>query len=104
MPMIGNKVGVLVTVFLGILLLIAELTNGLSLCNMGDDGLTACKPSVTKPNPVEPSASCCEALSGADLQCLCSYRNSLLLPSLGIDPELALALPPKCNLTSPANC
>nr|XP_033512731.1 putative lipid-transfer protein DIR1 [Nicotiana tomentosiformis] len=104
MPMKGNKVGVLGTMVLGILLVLVELTNGLSLCNMNEDGLTACKPSVIQPNPVAPSASCCEALSGADLQCLCSYRNSLLLPSLGIDPELALALPPKCNLTSPANC
>ncbi|MCE3215049.1 hypothetical protein HAX54_000614 [Datura stramonium] len=103
--MSGNKVGV---VLMGMLVLeLVEFTavsSGLSFCNMNDDGITACKPSVTQPNPVEPSTSCCEALSGADLQCLCSYRNSFLLPSLGIDPALALALPTKCNLTSPPNC
>ncbi|XP_059280672.1 putative lipid-transfer protein DIR1 [Lycium ferocissimum] len=99
----GSKVGVLSLVVL-VLLLIVEFSAGLSICNMNDDGFTACKPSVTQPNPVEPSTSCCEALSSADLQCLCSYRNSLLLPSLGIDPELALALPAKCNLTSPPSC
>ncbi|KAF3630993.1 putative lipid-transfer protein DIR1 [Capsicum chinense] len=102
MPMRGSKVGVFGMVVLGLLLIAGS--SGLSLCNMNDGGLTACKPSVTQPNPVEPSASCCEALSGADLQCLCSYKNSFLLPSLGIDPELALALPTKCNLTSPPNC
>uniref|UniRef100_A0A0V0GTE8 Putative defective in induced resistance 1 protein-like n=1 Tax=Solanum chacoense TaxID=4108 RepID=A0A0V0GTE8_SOLCH len=103
MPMKGSKVGVLGMIVLG-LLLIVEFTSGLSICKMNDDGLTSCKPSVTQPNPVEPSASCCEALSAADLQCLCSYRNSFVFPSLGIDPELALALPTKCNLTSPPNC
>ncbi|KDP45250.1 hypothetical protein JCGZ_15115 [Jatropha curcas] len=82
-----------------------EGTRSLNLCDMDDDGLLACKPSVTKPNPVvPPSPKCCKALSGANLTCLCSYRNSLMLPSLGIDPDLALALPAKCNLTTPADC
>ncbi|KAJ8899297.1 hypothetical protein K2173_018271 [Erythroxylum novogranatense] len=77
----------------------------LTLCNMTEDGLTACKPSVTTPNPVDPpSADCCQALSTADLTCLCSYRNSMMLPSLGIDPVLAVGLPAKCNLTPPPNC
>ncbi|CAI9107296.1 OLC1v1006621C1 [Oldenlandia corymbosa var. corymbosa] len=78
----------------------------LSMCNMDEEGLMACKPSVTPPPPapVDPSAACCEALRGADLECLCSYKNSLMLPSLGIDPDLALALPPKCNLQLPQGC
>ncbi|KAG6433459.1 hypothetical protein SASPL_105073 [Salvia splendens] len=76
----------------------------MTLCNVTDDGFTACKPSVTPPNPVMPSPECCEAVTGADLQCLCSYKHSFLLPSLGIDPDLALALPAKCNVPSPANC
>ncbi|KAL1816907.1 hypothetical protein DCAR_0521316 [Daucus carota subsp. sativus] len=76
----------------------------IDLCNMSEDGLMACKPAVTAPEPADPTAECCQALSGADLSCLCSYRNSFVLPSLGIDPDLALALPSKCNLTPPANC
>ncbi|XP_050206614.1 putative lipid-transfer protein DIR1 [Mercurialis annua] len=84
---------------------IFPVTRSLTLCNMNDDGVMACKPSVTKPEPVAPpSEACCNALKGADLTCLCSYRNSLMLPALGIDPDLALALPAKCNLTPPANC
>ncbi|EEF35098.1 putative lipid-transfer protein DIR1 [Ricinus communis] len=82
-----------------------EGSRSLTLCDMNDDGLLACKPSVTKPDPVEPpSPACCQALTGANLTCLCSYRNSLMLPSLGIDPDLALGLPSKCNLTPPADC
>lgn len=77
---------------------------GVSLCKMDEDGLMACKPSVTKPNPVDPSDDCCKALFAADLDCLCSYRNSMLLPALGIDPELAMGLPAKCGLPVPAGC
>ncbi|XP_028769702.1 putative lipid-transfer protein DIR1 [Neltuma alba] len=79
-------------------------SRGLSLCNMNDEGIEACKPSVIEPNPVDPSAECCKAISGADLQCLCSYKNSPELPLFGIDPNLALSLPAKCNLTLPSNC
>ncbi|KAK2965829.1 hypothetical protein RJ640_025339 [Escallonia rubra] len=75
-----------------------------ALCNIDDKGLAACKPSVTQPNPVEPSEECCVALSGADLTCLCSYRDSFMLPALGIDPDLAMGLPAKCNLTPPSTC
>ncbi|XP_010908873.1 putative lipid-transfer protein DIR1 [Elaeis guineensis] len=74
------------------------------LCNMTMDGFNACKPAATGPEPTEPSKECCEALANADLPCLCSYRHSVLLPSLGIDPDLAMQLPEKCNLTLPAEC
>ncbi|GER40647.1 lipid-transfer protein [Striga asiatica] len=93
------------------LLLVAALTAaflgeaaGFSVCNMTEEGLEACKPSVTQPSPVPPSTECCDAVRGADLKCLCSYRNSVMLPALGIDPDLALALPAKCNLPPPPDC
>ncbi|KAI3418280.1 AAI domain-containing protein [Psidium guajava] len=76
----------------------------ITLCKMSSDQLMACKPAVTKPDPAEPTPECCTALSAADLGCLCSYRNSAVLPALGIDPDLALGLPAKCGLTPPANC
>ncbi|XP_057437167.1 putative lipid-transfer protein DIR1 [Lotus japonicus] len=81
-----------------------KVSKGISLCNMNEDGIMACKPSVTKPNPVDPSPECCQALTGADLKCLCSYKNSSELPLLGIDPTLAVSLPAKCNLTPPDDC
>lgn len=99
MEIIGRKLLAMVV--------IAAVIGGLEaleLCNMNEDGLTACKPSVTTPNPVDPTPPCCEALSAADLTCLCGYRHSFVLPSLGIDPDLAIALPAKCNLTLPPNC
>ncbi|KAJ9176662.1 hypothetical protein P3X46_011948 [Hevea brasiliensis] len=97
--------GKLVVVMVLVTAAIFEGTRSLSLCDMSDDGLLACKPSATQPNPVDPpSEECCKALTGANLTCLCSYRNSWMLPSLGIDPDLALGLPAKCNLTTPADC
>lgn len=102
---IGTKM-VVVVLLLVALVVFPQGSKAMSLCNMDDQGLMACKPSVTPPppDPVDPSSDCCDALKGADLKCLCSYKNSFLLPSLGIDPDLALALPPKCNLTLPPDC
>ncbi|XP_062104913.1 putative lipid-transfer protein DIR1 [Humulus lupulus] len=81
-----------------------ELSYAQTICKVPMKGLMECKPAVTKPNPKSPTPECCSALTHADLQCLCSYKNSQLLPSLGIDPTLALQLPQKCNLPHPANC
>lgn len=75
-----------------------------AICNMTSKGLMACKPAATPPNPSPPTAECCTALSHANMGCLCSYRNSTVLPSLGIDPKLAMQIPSKCNLPHPAHC
>lgn len=96
----GKKLLVMVLAMLVLL----EGSKALDLCNMSQDGLTACKPAVTQPNPPDPTSDCCKALSGADLTCLCSYKNSPILPSLGIDPGLAMGLPIKCNLKPPSGC
>ncbi|CAI9776589.1 unnamed protein product [Fraxinus pennsylvanica] len=98
----GRKLVAVVTTM--VILVVLDGAKAASFCNMTEDGLEACRPSVTQPNPVEPSSECCGALSNADLKCLCSYRNSIVLPALGIDPDLALGLPVKCNLTTPAEC
>ncbi|XVF72332.1 hypothetical protein PTKIN_Ptkin12aG0112700 [Pterospermum kingtungense] len=95
---------VVVLMMIMVALMVEEGTRAITLCDMNDKGLQACKPSVTQPNPVDPSTQCCEALEAANLTCLCSYKNSFLLPSLGIDPQLAMALPPKCNLQMPPTC
>ncbi|KAK6259699.1 hypothetical protein SCA6_014173 [Theobroma cacao] len=87
--------GKLVASMLIMVALMFEGSRAMTLCDIDDKGLADCKPSVTQPNPVDPSPDCCEALKGADLACLCSYKNSMWLPSFGIDPMLALSLPPK---------
>lgn len=87
-----------------VLLVLVVVIGGLQaaeICDMTEDGLMACKPSVTTEKPVDPSPECCKAVSGADKKCLCSYKDSVVLPALGIDPRLALGLPAKCNLPAP---
>ncbi|XP_052170963.1 putative lipid-transfer protein DIR1 [Diospyros lotus] len=103
MVVIGKLSKMMVVVAVALLALAGGLKS-VELCDMNEEGVMACKPSVTEPNPVDPSPECCQALSAANLTCLCDYKNSLLLPSLGIDPQLAMALPAKCNLTPPPNC
>ncbi|KAG6397964.1 hypothetical protein SASPL_139414 [Salvia splendens] len=87
-----------------VVLVILWGANAQTICNMTMAGLTACKPSATAPNPPPPSAACCSALLHADMKCLCSYKNSKVLPSLGIDPNLAMTLPQKCNIPHPPKC
>ncbi|KAI3732706.1 hypothetical protein L1987_63913 [Smallanthus sonchifolius] len=84
-----------------VFLVLAAVIGGsqaLEICDMTEDGLVACNLSVTNPNPVDPIPECCKAVAGADMKCLCSYRDSSMLPSLGIDPVLAVGLPAKCSL------
>ncbi|KAL1343390.1 hypothetical protein HN51_029776 [Arachis hypogaea] len=76
-----------------------------SICNVLVGDLLPCKPAVTLPNPLPPSEVCCSVLSKAGLlKCLCSFKDSPLLPSLGIDPDLAKQLPEKCHLPHPFEC
>ncbi|XP_024982111.1 putative lipid-transfer protein DIR1 [Cynara cardunculus var. scolymus] len=88
-------------VFLMVVVVVIGGLEAVEICDMTEDGLMACKPSVTTPDPADPSPECCKAIAGADLKCLCSYKESRFLPSFGIDPTLAIALPAKCNLPSP---
>lgn len=74
-------------------------------CKMTQAGLDACKPAIMGPKPEpKPADECCTALKAADLNCLCSYKNSGWLALLNIDPNLAMQLPSKCDITPPATC
>ncbi|KAE8696310.1 dual specificity protein kinase zakA-like [Hibiscus syriacus] len=86
------------------LVMVMAIADAQTICNMPTSGLMACKPAVTPPKPPPPTSTCCLALSHADMRCLCSYKNSKLLPTLGIDPNLAMKLPSLCKLPHPANC
>lgn len=81
-----------------------EVSKAQGICNVSGEGLMSCRPSVTPPNPTAPTSQCCRALSHADMACLCTYKNSQLLPSLGIDPKLAIQLPQKCRLPNIPPC
>lgn len=85
-------------------LLMVAMVEGQVICNVPIADLMACRPAVTPPNPAKPSQACCSALSHANFECLCGYKNSQVLPSLGIDPNLAMQLPRKCNLPNAPTC
>lgn len=72
------------------------------LCNVPIAGLMACKPCVSGPAGVAPTSECCSALAMANWPCLCAYKS--FMRPYGIDPERAMQLPSKCNLTSPVKC
>ncbi|XP_062188685.1 putative lipid-transfer protein DIR1 [Phragmites australis] len=77
-----------------------------AVCNMSNEQFMSCQPAAAKttdPAP-RPSDSCCAALAGADLNCLCSYKNSPWMSVYNIDPKRAMELPAKCGLATPANC
>ncbi|KAG9446451.1 hypothetical protein H6P81_012579 [Aristolochia fimbriata] len=93
-------VGVLMMVFAAV-----AVIGKAEICNLTEEDLMACKPSVSGTNPVDPPApECCSALQKADFPCLCGYKNSFLLPSMGIDPTLALQLPERCKITPAPRC
>ncbi|XP_061375667.1 putative lipid-transfer protein DIR1 [Gastrolobium bilobum] len=72
------------------------------ICNIDTTQLNSCRTAVTGPNPPPPDEKCCAVIRKANLSCLCKYKS--LLPSLGIDPTKALALPSKCGLQKPPGC
>lgn len=83
----------------------AEVAHG--ICNLTSDGIRACQPAAAIRNPTNgPSAECCAALAGANLPCLCQYKNApgVWARIYKIDVNRAMALPGKCGLTMPANC
>ncbi|XP_058093522.1 putative lipid-transfer protein DIR1 [Magnolia sinica] len=96
-----RKVALVVMVLVAVGLVGAH---AVSLCGMTEDDLDECRPAVSGSEPSDPTEACCTALSKADLTCLCGYKESPVLPMLGIKPELAMQLPSKCNLTPPAQC
>ncbi|KAH7833009.1 hypothetical protein Vadar_002338 [Vaccinium darrowii] len=87
-----------------ILVLVIHSSDAQTICKVTVQGLMACRGAVTPPNPAPPTSACCSVLKNADLKCLCSYKNSTLLPSLGIDPKLALQLPSKCKIPNAPTC
>ncbi|WOL11510.1 hypothetical protein Cni_G20273 [Canna indica] len=96
-----------VALAMAVLLLVVEMAaaGGQGPCKMSQEGLNACKPCIRSVKPEEnPTDTCCAALKQADLSCLCGYKNSSLLPYLGIEPNRAMELPAKCNITLPEQC
>ena len=90
----------------GLLGLSISVALGIEICNISSDQLKICKPAVTKPNPEKPTTACCKLLGAANITCFCEYGKDYpyVLTLAGIDPDLAKALPQKCDLSLPAAC
>ncbi|RLN33056.1 putative lipid-transfer protein DIR1 [Panicum miliaceum] len=103
----AQAMGALLTILV-VLAMSSEVAHG--ICNVSSDGIRACQPAAAVRNPTDqPSAACCAALAGADLPCLCRYKNSgaagaWLRRFYGVDINRAMGLPGKCGLAMPANC
>ncbi|XP_056176873.1 putative lipid-transfer protein DIR1 [Syzygium oleosum] len=91
-------------ILLGLMVAIACCADAQTICNMTYSELMACKPAATPPNPPPPTSECCAGLSHADLKCFCQYKNSTILPSIGVDPKLAMELPSKCKIPNAPTC
>lgn len=87
-----------------VLLLIALLegAHAASICNIDSAQLNYCRRAVSGKSPTPPSKKCCGVVHRANLPCLCNYKA--VLPSFGIDPALAMALPKKCGMKTPPEC
>ncbi|XP_066398966.1 putative lipid-transfer protein DIR1 [Miscanthus floridulus] len=87
-------------------LLVAVLVAAEAVCDMSNEQFMSCQPAAAKTtNPqAAPSQACCDALAGADLKCLCDYKNSPWMSVYNIDPKRAMELPAKCGLATPPNC
>ncbi|KAK9091947.1 hypothetical protein Syun_026858 [Stephania yunnanensis] len=75
--------------------------NGVAICGMESSELAQCLPAVRPPG-APPTPGCCGVMHHADLHCLCTFKA--VLPGLGIDPALAMALPKKCGIAAPPEC
>ncbi|XP_030460793.1 putative lipid-transfer protein DIR1 [Syzygium oleosum] len=96
----GKKAAIL----LGLMVAMACCADAQTICNMTYAQLMSCKPAATPPNPPPPTSACCAGLSHADLKCFCQYKNSSILPSIGVDAKLAMALPSKCKIPNAPKC
>ena len=74
--------------------LLSGSAHAVAICNIDSSQLNLCRAAVTE--------KCCAVIRQANLRCLCSYKS--ILPSFGINPKNALALPAKCGLQLPPNC
>ncbi|XP_038896217.1 putative lipid-transfer protein DIR1 [Benincasa hispida] len=106
MTMTVNKF--LVPLFLRLLFL-AILLVGISatlLCKVDTKELCVnCRPAVAPLHgkPLQPPTKhCCSVIRHADLKCLCNFKS--ILPSVGINTTIALALPSKCGINTPPEC
>ncbi|GKV38713.1 hypothetical protein SLEP1_g46595 [Rubroshorea leprosula] len=97
----GEKLMVQLLVAVLLTVLVAE-AEAVVMCNIEMSNMELCRAAVTGRSPPSPTRKCCSLLRQANFPCLCNLKS--VLPSLGINPRHALALPRKCNLVTPPEC
>ncbi|KAK9747839.1 hypothetical protein RND81_02G018000 [Saponaria officinalis] len=99
MEIMGKKlVSIILAISTIMVIIMAQRAEAQDVCGKPASVLLPCLASVRQPNPPSPSPQCCDGLKTMDVQCLCGYVSSPLLPVYGIDKNLALALPGKCGI------
>ncbi|GLT57545.1 hypothetical protein SLA2020_305110 [Shorea laevis] len=93
--MVQLLVAVLLTVLVG-------EAEAVVVCNVEMSKMELCRAAVTGSSAPLPTKKCCALVRQANFPCLCNLKS--VLPSLGINPRHALALPRKCNLVTPPEC
>ncbi|KAF3332211.1 putative lipid-transfer protein DIR1 [Carex littledalei] len=93
----------IVMVLLSCLMMSHNAVSALSFCRVNDEGIEACLPAVRGTHPPPPTDKCCSNVKTADLNCLCSYQHSYLIPLLGVNVAQVKKLPAKCGINGP-NC
>ncbi|KAI4364522.1 hypothetical protein MLD38_020601 [Melastoma candidum] len=85
--------------------LVAGAGAQMTICNVTMAGLEQCLPAVRDPSPQPPTQACCTALKPANFPCFCQYKNNPIVKTMGIDINLAMKLPAKCNIKgAPTHC
>ncbi|CAA7058914.1 unnamed protein product [Microthlaspi erraticum] len=102
--MVSKKAALMVVMVVAMAIVAERSVDAIDLCGMTQTDMDECKPAVTKDSPTNPSKLCCNALEHADFNCLCGYKHSPWLGTLGVDPDLALGLPTKCGVANAPTC
>ncbi|KAK9684810.1 hypothetical protein RND81_10G234300 [Saponaria officinalis] len=80
--------------------LMIQEVNGIKIeiCGQPKEKIDICQPALKGPNPQLPTQECCNIIKSCDQPCLCATITRTLLPFIGYDTNLFLALFGKCGL------
>ncbi|XP_062206275.1 non-specific lipid-transfer protein 2-like [Phragmites australis] len=90
------------------LLVVAPLASGALFkpCGVDPSALGPCLPYCAVGSTVgSPTRDCCAVMGGADVQCLCNKKDTLIrmARNKNIDAARAMTIPYKCGITSSPN-
>ncbi|ESQ55579.1 hypothetical protein EUTSA_v10026641mg [Eutrema salsugineum] len=81
-------------------LMMVEEATSIHVCNVDTSDLEKCRSAVTGNNPPPPGPGCCKVVKASNLQCFCSYKNSL--SRFGINPSKVKSGLARCGAKIPS--